>query len=110
MLTGDPLKLVASALGFIFMGMFTGNTILLCLGLISLIFIYTAFEIQSPTNLQHLPPPESIIAYVDDELEITHQVIVGKGTGLVTLGQDLPQYFGLIEGNNIQAYWVNKPN
>jgi uncharacterized protein (DUF58 family) len=110
LLTGDPLKLVASALGFILMGMFTGNTILLCLGLISLIFIYTALELQSPTNLQHTPPPESIIAYVDDELEITHQVIVEKGTGLVTLGQDLPQHFGLIEGNNIQAYWVQKPN
>ncbi len=110
MLTGDPLKLVVSALGFILMGMLTGNTILLCIGLISLVFIYSALELQSPTNLQYLPPPESIIAYVDDELEITHQVTVEKGLGLVTLGQTLPPYFGLIEGNNIQAYWVQKPN
>jgi len=109
LLTGDPLKLTVSALGFILMGMFTGNTILLCLGLITLIFLYAALEIQPPTNRQHLPPPESIIAYVDDEQTITHQVIVEKGTGLVTLGQNLPAHFSLIEGNNIQAYWVNKP-
>ena len=78
MLTGDPLKLTVSALGFILMGMFTGNTILLCLGLITLIFLYAALEIQPPTNLQHLPPPESIIAYVDDEQTITHQITVEK--------------------------------
>jgi len=109
LLTGDPLKLTISALGFILMGMFTGNTILLCLGLITLIFLYAALEIQPPTNLQHLPPPESIIAYVDDEQTIAHQIIVEKGMGLVTLGQNLPPHFSLIEGNNIQAYWVNKP-
>ena len=109
MLTGDPLKLTISALGFILMGMFTGHTILLCLGLITLIFLYAAIEIQPPTNLQHLPPPESIIAYVDDEHEITHTVTVEKGTGLVTLGQNLPAHFSLIEGNNIQAYWIQTP-
>ena len=109
MLTGDPLKLVASALGFILMGMFTGNTILLSLGLITIIFTYTALEINPPENLTHHPPPESIIAYVDDELDITHHVTVEKGTGLVTLGQDLPTHFSLLEGNNIQAYWVQKP-
>jgi uncharacterized protein (DUF58 family) len=109
LLTGDPLKLVASALGFILLGMFTGNTVLLCLGLIFLIFIFAALELQSPENLQHHPSPETTIVYVDDELEIIHRVTVGKGVGLVTLGQNLPPHFSLIEGNNVQAYWINKP-
>ena len=109
MLTGDPLKLVASAMGFILLGMFTGNTVLLYLGLISLIFIFAALALQGPDNLEHYPPPESMIAYVDDELDIVHQVTVGDGRGLVTLGQALPQHFGLIEGNNVQAYWIQKP-
>ena len=110
MLTGDPLKLVISALGFILTGMLTGNTILLCLGLISLLFIYASLEIQPPTNLTHTPPPESIVTYVDDELELTHQITVQKGIGLVTLGQTIPPHFSLIEGNNIQAYWIQRPN
>jgi len=110
LLTGDPLKLVISALGFILTGMLTGNTILLCLGLISLLFIYASLEIQPPTNLTHTPPPESIVTYVDDELELTHQVTVEKGIGLVTLGQTIPPHFSLIEGNNIQAYWIQRPN
>jgi uncharacterized protein (DUF58 family) len=110
LLTGDPLKLVISALGFILMGMLTGNTVLLCLGLISLLFIYASLEIQPPSNLTHHPPPESIITYVDDELELIHQVTVQKGIGLVTLGQIIPAHFSLIEGNNIQAYWIQRPN
>ncbi len=110
MLTGDPLKLVASALGFILMGMLTGNTVLLCLGLISLLFTYIALEIQPPTGLHHSPPPESIVTYVDDELELIHKVTVEKGIGLITLGQTIPPHFSLIEGNNIQAYWIQRPN
>jgi uncharacterized protein (DUF58 family) len=110
LLTGDPLKLVVSALGFILTGMLTGNTILLCLGLISLLFIYASLEIQPPTNLTHQPPPESIVTYVDDELDLVHQVTIEKGIGLVTLGQTIPAHFSLIEGNNIQAYWIQKPN
>ncbi|MFW6109243.1 MAG: DUF58 domain-containing protein [archaeon] len=109
MLTGDPLKLVVSALGFILTGMFTGNTILMSLGLITLIFTYTALDVQPPSGLQYRPPPESLIAYVDDELEITHRVIVEKGVGLITLGQDLPPHFKLVDGNNLQAYWVQEP-
>jgi len=109
LLTGDPLKLVVSALGFILTGMFTGNTILMSLGLITLIFTYTALDVQSPSGLQYQPPPESLIAYVDDELEITHRVIVEKGVGLITLGQDLPAHFKLVDGNNVQAYWVREP-
>ncbi len=109
MLTGDPLKLVVSALGFILTGMFTGNTILMSLGLITLIFTYTALDVQSPSGLQYQSPPESLIAYVDDELEITHRVIVEKGVGLITLGQDLPTHFKLVDGNNVQAYWVREP-
>jgi len=75
MLTGDPLKLVASAMGFILMGMFTGNTVLLYLGLISLIFIFAALALHGPEDLQYNPPQESMVAYVDDELDIVHHIL-----------------------------------
>jgi uncharacterized protein (DUF58 family) len=96
-------------MGFILLGMFTGNTVLLYLGLISLIFIFAALAQHESENFQHSPPPESLIAFVDDELDIVHQVTVENGRGLVTLGQDLPPHFGIVEGNNVQAYWIQKP-
>lgn len=110
MFTGDPLKLALSALGFTFTGMITGNSVLIGLGFISLIFTLITTSIPEPNDPTLSPIVESSILYVDDEYQVEYDVHVEQGTGLLTLGGDFPAHFELIEGNNIQSYWVEDKN
>lgn len=108
MLTGDPLKLALTALGFILTGMVTGNSVLLGLGLIPLIFTIVSTNIQGPSEPMLESLPESIIVNVDDELALDYIVEFKEGSGNVTLGGDIPPHFELLEGNNIQTFWVDE--
>ncbi|MCW4049057.1 MAG: DUF58 domain-containing protein [Candidatus Bathyarchaeota archaeon] len=47
----------------------------------------------------------SVSVNVDDELEITRRVHVSRGTGVVTIGEELPPSFELLEGNNFEVFW-----
>ena len=110
MFTRDPLKLAISALGFTFTGMITGNSVLIGLGLISLLFTIIATSIPEPSDPVLSPLEESSILYVDDEYQVNHTIKVETGTGSVTIGGDIPSHFELTEGNNIQSFWVNDQN
>jgi len=110
LLTGDPLKLALTALGFILTGMVMGNSVLLGLGLIPLIFTIVSTNISGPSlpTLESLP--ESIILNVDDELTLEYSVEFDAGSGSVTFGGDIPAHFELLEGNNIQTFWLDEKN
>ena len=110
MFTGDPLKLALSALGFTFTGMITGNKVLMGLGFISLIFTLITTSIPEPSDPILSPIVESTILYVDDEFQVEYNILVEEGTGLLTIGGDIPLHFELIEGNNIQSYWIEDGN
>ncbi len=110
MLTGDPLKLALTALGFILTGMVTGNSVLLGLGLIPLIFTIVSTNLQGPSEPKLGALPESIIVNVDDELALDYIVEFEAGSGNVTLGGDIPLHFELLEGNNIQTFWIDEKN
>lgn len=107
MFTLDPLKLALSALGFTFTGMITGNSVLIGLGLISLLFTIISTSISAPSEPIISPVMESNILYVDDEYSVEYKIQVENGTGLLTLGGDIPPHFELTEGNNIQSFWVD---
>ena len=66
------MKLALTALGFILTGMVMGNSVLLGLGLIPLIFTIVSTNISGPSlpTLESLP--ESIILNVDDELTLEY--------------------------------------
>jgi uncharacterized protein (DUF58 family) len=108
--TSDPLKLALSALGFTLTGMVTGNSVLIGLGFISLIFTLVSTSISEPCDPVLDPVVESTILYVDDEFKVEYNVHVEKGTGTLTIGGDIPTHFELIEGNNIQSVWVEDGN
>lgn len=110
MFTSIPLKLALSALGFTFTGMITGNSVLIGLGFISLVFSIISTGISEPSEPVLSPLVESSILYVDDLFEVEHNVRVEEGSGTLTLGGDLPPHFELIEGNNIQSFWVENGN
>ncbi len=110
MFTRDPLKLALSALGFTFTGMVTGNGVLIGLGLVSLLFTVISTSISEPSEPSLSPVAESTILYVDDEYLLEYLVHVESGTGLLTLGGDIPPHFELTEGNNVQSFWVEDSN
>lgn len=100
------MKLALSALGFTFTGMVTGNSVLIGLGFISLIFTITSTGISEPSEPILKPVVESSVLYVDDEFVLEYNVHVEKGSGSLTLGGSIPAHFELSEGNNIQSFWV----
>lgn len=110
MFTRDPLKLALSALGFTFTGMITGNSVLIGLGLVSLLFTVISTGISEPSIPSLEPVEESTILSVDDEYHAEYSIHVEYGTGLITLGGDIPSHFELTEGNNIQSFWVEDAN
>ncbi len=110
MLTRDPMRLAFSALGFIFTGMVTGNSVLIGLGLIPLIFMYISSNLVAPSVPVMDPSLESHVLFVDDEFILKYMIRVEKGIGWITLGGDIPPHFKLVDGNNIQTLWVNDDN
>ncbi len=104
------MKLAISALGFTFTGMITGNSVLIGLGLISLLFTVIATGIPEPSDPVLSSLEESSILYVDDEYQVKHTITVETGTGSMTIGGDIPPHFELTDGNNIQSFWVNDQN
>jgi len=110
LLTGDPLRLALTALGFILTGMVMGNSVLLGLGLIPLIFTIVATNISGPSEPLLESLPGSIILNVDDELVLDYTVVFKSGSGNVTLGGEIPSHFELLEGNNIQTFWIDQKN
>jgi len=106
LLTREALKLLASAMGFAITGMVMGNQLLLHLGLAFLAFTLLALNISQPQLSGYQPPPESMVVYVDDDVELNHRLEFQGGPGLVTLGQSLPSHFQLVEGENVSAHWV----
>lgn len=86
--------------------MVTGNSVLMGIGFISLVFAITSTGIREPSEPVLAPFTESSILFVDDVFEVLYQIRVENGSGALTVGGDIPSHFELVEGNNIQTFWV----
>lgn len=103
-----PSKLAFSGLGFILTGMITGNMLLISLGLIPIIFILLSYYLNPPVKVTQADLGEPLSVTVDDVVEINRTFKLDPGIGLVTFGEQLPESFELIDGNNIKAVWKDR--
>ena len=104
-LTKTPLRLTVSTLLFIVAGMFLGNMILVYMGLLPVVYILLGLLLSSPKTVEVMNPTSHTNVWVDDVVEIQRKVRVKGGFGHVTLGEELPPYFELVEGSNFKVIW-----
>jgi len=104
-LTTRVLKLFGSFSALFLAGMTLGNSILLYLSLIPLSAMLFSLALSSPQEVTFSRERQRIVAKVDEEIEIRGTMRVGKGVGIVTLADPIPEHFELARGSNFKVFW-----
>lgn len=103
MLSNHATKFIALFFGLVIAGLILGNMILLIMSLIPLTLLLAGLLTEPPRQLIIRPRDLDTSIWVGDVVEIAYDVKIEEGTGIVTLYQELPPHFSLVEGNNLTA-------
>ncbi len=101
MLSTHATKFIALFFGLLIAGLVLGNMVVLTMALVPLSLLLAGLLTEPPRQIEIRADKIKPLIWQGDEVEISHDVTVDDGFGIVTLYQDLPQYFSLAEGNNI---------
>lgn len=105
MLTRGTAAYVAAFIGIFLTGLVIGSSIILYASLIPLFVVLICLIMEQPRLIELAMEsiPESL--WVGDVVDVTCNVVIKAGFGIVVLSQKLPYYFELVEGNNVQMIW-----
>lgn len=103
MLSNHATKFIALFFGLVIAGLILGNMILLIMSLIPLTLLLAGLLTEPPRQLIIRSRDLNTSIWVGDVVEIAYDVKIEEGTGIVTLYQELPPHFSLVEGNNLTA-------
>ncbi len=97
-----PIKwfLICIGLGIVF-----GNIILVFLSLFPLFFSLIGLLIRQPSEISVTREISDTSVHTGEKLEIIVTVKVEKGLGSITIHDELPNSFELIDGNNFRTLW-----
>jgi uncharacterized protein (DUF58 family) len=102
MLSTHATKYIALFFGLLITGLLFGNMVVLVMSLAPLGLLLTGLLTEPPRKLDISAPKIDASIWVGDTVEISRTVTVPEGFGIITLYQELPQHFTLVEGNNLQ--------
>lgn len=105
MLTTYSLRLVILFIGCLIFGLLLGNLIILVSGLIPLILLLVGLLIEQPKIISIQTKEIKSAIWLRDVMEISHEVTVIKGLGIISIFQELPKEFTLAGGNNFRIFW-----
>lgn len=108
MLTRIPHKLTVSTLTFIVLGMFLGNMVFVYMGLLPVVYILLSLLLDSPRAVAVSNQVRYTNIWVDDVVEIRRTIGIRGGLGHVTLGEELPSFFEIVEGSNFKVIWKGR--
>jgi uncharacterized protein (DUF58 family) len=100
-LSKDASSLLAWGLGILILGILFGNIALLYLGSVPMMFLVLTLTVGKSVELTMEPTSSPLNVMVGDEIELTRDVIITGGAGLVTVREELPEYFKLVSGSNV---------
>jgi uncharacterized protein (DUF58 family) len=92
-------------LSFIITGMIFGNMIFVYMGLLPVVYIFISLLLEEPRIVQVVNNVNYSNAWVDDIIEVQRKIHIDSGFGYVSIGEDLPPFFELIEGSNFKIIW-----
>jgi uncharacterized protein (DUF58 family) len=104
MLSTHATKYIALFFGLLITGLLFGNMVVLVISLAPLGLLLVGLLTEPPRRLAVTTPPIDTSIWVGDTVEISRTVTVPEGFGIITLYQELPQHFILVEGNNLQYF------
>jgi uncharacterized protein (DUF58 family) len=107
MLSTRATKYIAMFFSLLLAGLFFGNMVVLVMSLVPLGLLLAGLLTEPPRNVSIRSGEIKKLMWLGDIVEISQEVTVKDGFGIITLYQELPQFFSLVEGNNLQVRWKN---
>jgi len=105
MLTDFFQKILSSFITFFIFGILLGNQIFLYMSIVFLFFIIISLILDQPKTIVFNRSEQKIEGWVGETVEISIDVEIRDGLGIVTLADVLPDHFELVEGSNFKIVW-----
>jgi len=105
MLTTHSTRFIALFTSLLLAGLFFGNLIILVMSLVPLSLLLVGLLTEPPRRLSIRAGEIKSLIWLGDVVEIAWEVTVSDGFGVISLFQELPGHFALVEGNNLKVNW-----
>ena len=105
MLTTHSTRFIALFTGFLLAGLLLTNLVLLAMGLVPLCVLLVGLLIEPPRRLGIRAGEVKTLIWLGDVVTIEWEITISDGLGIVSLFQELPGHFALVEGNNLKVCW-----
>lgn len=103
MLSLRSTKFIALFFGLLIAGLVFGNTVVMVMSLAPLSMLLAGLITEPPKKLHVSDPALDRLIWIGETLEISREITLEDGFGILTLYQELPPHFALVEGNNLQV-------
>lgn len=105
MLTREAATYIAIFTGIFVAGLVIGNTIVLSASLAPLFIVLVGLMLEQPRSFDGTMQPVQKSIWLGGVIEVTCEVVIKGGIGVVVLSQQIPPSFELVEGNNVKMIW-----
>lgn len=105
LLTRESITYIAVFTVVFLLGLLIGSIIVMSTSLIPLFAVLIGLIMENPESVEGTIRPLQKSVWVGDVIELTCEVVIRDGIGIVALSQQLPSAFELVEGNNIKMIW-----
>ncbi|MCX6013051.1 MAG: DUF58 domain-containing protein, partial [Chloroflexi bacterium] len=105
MLTNQSLKLISVFTACLIAGLLLGNLIILSMCLLPIVLLLVGMIVEQPKSLSIKTNVLKTPIWVGNIIEVTYEITVNDGFGMITVFQELPKDFALIDGNNFRIFW-----
>lgn len=89
----------------LFAGFLLGNILMIMLAIVPMVYVCYTFIKREPSKITISRDPGDRSIYVKENIEIHEELNVGEGVGIVTVFDQLPPYFRIVEGSNFRVLW-----
>jgi uncharacterized protein (DUF58 family) len=103
--TRTVYELIGTSAALFLPGMFLGNLLLLCMGLVPIFFVFAGLTLVQPKNIEvrRTTGKESVV--VGQVVENLVDIEIRDGIGVVVLADEVPKEFELVSGSNFKVIW-----
>jgi uncharacterized protein (DUF58 family) len=105
MLTSRSIRLVAIFTACLIIGLILGNHIMMFISLVPLSLIVTGLAFSPPAGIVLKDRLTVYQAFVNEEVEVKYTIAISRGLGSLTVHQEIPPFFVLVNGNNLRVFW-----